>query len=56
MERDEERRSQVERPEQEAAWTDRPDKAEEPGPADALPAWRPFYTAVRDAMRRMRER
>ncbi|GMK42414.1 hypothetical protein PCCS19_54740 [Paenibacillus sp. CCS19] len=26
-----------------------------PGPADALPAWRPFYAAVRDSMRRLRE-
>ncbi|MWC28598.1 hypothetical protein [Paenibacillus sp. MMS18-CY102] len=25
------------------------------GPADALPAWRPFYAAVRDAMQRLRE-
>ncbi|MNG39481.1 hypothetical protein D3C84_1275890 [compost metagenome] len=25
------------------------------GPTDALPAWRPFYAAVRDAMRKLRE-
>ncbi|EFM08866.1 Mg2+ transporter protein, CorA family protein [Paenibacillus curdlanolyticus YK9] len=24
------------------------------GPVDALPAWRPFYAAVRDAMQRLR--
>ncbi|MBD3919802.1 hypothetical protein H8B09_13645 [Paenibacillus sp. PR3] len=25
-----------------------------PGPVDALPAWRPFYAAVRDSMQRLR--
>lgn len=24
------------------------------GPVDALPAWRPFYAAVRDSMKRLR--
>ncbi|WP_164779643.1 hypothetical protein [Paenibacillus kobensis] len=31
------------------------DADEEIGPADALPAWRPFYAAVRDAVRKLRE-
>ncbi|GFN30095.1 hypothetical protein [Paenibacillus xylaniclasticus] len=32
-----------------------PEADEQVGPADALPTWRPFYAAVRDAMRKLCE-